>query len=128
MRRLILIWFFAMALVPGLRAQTSRFVIDDDDYLDRVTAASSKLLRKHKLVSMDSLRAQVHTKGAAVKLLPLSQQKFSPPDLCERLRESTLAVGSYYKCPDCGEWHFNSSAGFVVAEGGVVCTCCHVVL
>jgi S1-C subfamily serine protease len=128
MRRLIVILFFAMALFPGLRAQTSRFVIDDDDYLDRVTAASSKLLRKHKLVSLDSLRAQVHTKGSAVKLAQLSQQKFSPPDLCERLRESTLAVGSYYKCPDCGEWHFNSSAGFVVAEGGIVCTCCHVVL
>jgi serine protease Do len=47
--------------------------------------------------------------------------------LCDHLRQSTLAVGSYYKCPDCGEWHFNSSAGFVVGEGGVICTCCHVV-
>ena len=36
-------------------------------------------------------------------------------------------MGSYYKCPDCGEWHFNSSAGFVVGEGGIICTCCHVV-
>src|SRR5438067_1130749 len=102
MRRLIVILFFAAAFVPGLRAQSPRFVIDDDDYLDRVTAASAKLLRKHKLVSVDSLRGQVHTKGSAVKLAPLSQQKLSPPDLCERLRESTLAVGSYYKCPDCG--------------------------
>ena len=128
MRRLFVILFFAISFVPSLRSQSARFVIDDDDYLDRVTAASAKLLKKHKLVSVDSLRAQVHTKGAPVKLAPLSQEKFSPPDLCERLRESTLAVGSYYKCPDCGEWHFNSSAGFVVAEGGVVCTCCHVVL
>jgi S1-C subfamily serine protease len=47
--------------------------------------------------------------------------------LCDYLRQSTLAVGSYYKCPDCGEWHFNSSTGFVVGEGGVICTCCHVV-
>ena len=51
-----------------------------------------------------------------------------PPDLYERLRESTLAVGTYYKCPDCALWHFNSSAGFVAAEDGIVCTCCHVVL
>ena len=45
----------------------------------------------------------------------------------DHLRASTLAVGSYYKFPECGEWHFSSAAGFVVGEGGVVCTCCHVV-
>ena len=130
MRRFIVFLFIAVVFADGLalRAQSPRFVIDDDDYLDKVTTASAKLLRKHKLVSVDSLRAQVHTKGAPIKLPAMSQQKLSPPDLCDRLRQSTLAVGSYYKCPECGEWHFNSSAGFVVAEGGVVCTCCHVVL
>src|SRR5262245_35910570 len=130
MRRFIAFVCIAVALASGpvLHAQVRRFVIDDDDYLDKVTTASAKLLRKHKLVSVDSLRAQVRTRGTPIKLPAASQQKLSPPDLCERLRQSTLAVGSYYKCPDCGEWHFNSSAGFVVAEGGVVCTCCHVVL
>ena len=62
-----------------------------------------------------------------VKLAPPLHQKLAAPDLYDRLRQSTLAVGSYYKCPDCGEWHFNSSAGFVVGEGGIICTCCHVV-
>jgi len=130
MRRIIVLLFIAVAFADtcALRGQSTRFVIDDDDYLDKVTTASAKLLRKHKLVSVDSLRAQVRTKGASVKLPAVSQQKLSPPDLCERLRQSTLAVGSYYKCPDCGEWHFNSSAGFVVSESGIVCTCCHVVL
>jgi S1-C subfamily serine protease len=65
--------------------------------------------------------------GFAVKPMPFFHQKLAAPDLCDRLRQSTLAVGSFYKCPDCGEWHFNSSAGFVVGEGGVICTCCHVV-
>ena len=80
-----------------------------------------------KLKSLDSLRAQVRNSSLPLKLAPESHQKLAAPDLCDRLRQSTLAVGSYYKCPDCGEWHFNSSAGFVVGEGGIICTCCHVV-
>ena len=120
----------ASGLLVALAApgQPKRFVIDDDEYLNKITGAGAKLLQQGKLKSLDSLRAQVRTKGCAVKLPPISQEKLAPADLCDRLRESTLAVGSYYKCPDCGEWHFNSSAGFVVGEDGVVCTCCHVVL
>ena len=127
MRRLI-IWIFAAALLAkAASAQAPRFIIDDDEYVAKVTEASGKLLRKGKLVSLEALRHQVRARSTHVQLAALSHQRLEPPDLCDRLRESTLAVGTFYKCPDCGDWHFNSSAGFVVAEGGVVCTCCHVV-
>jgi len=106
----------------------SRFVVDDEEYADKVTDASAKLLQDGKLKSLESLRQQVRLVGFPVKPLPLFRPALTPPELYDRLRQSTLAVGSYYKCPDCGEWHFNSSAGFVVGEGGIVCTCCHVVL
>ncbi len=105
-----------------------RFIIDDDAYADKVIDASARLLEQGKLLSNDALRTQVQTRGCALKLASPSHQKLEPPDLCDRLRESTLAVGSYYKCPDCEDWHFSSSTGFVVGEGGVICTCCHVVL
>jgi serine protease Do len=111
-----------------LCGQTSRFIVDDDSYSERVVKAAQKLLQDHKLLSLKSLRSQVQTKGSALKPLPLYRQKLDPPELCDRLRESTLAVGTFYKCPDCGEWHFSSSAGFVAGETGIVCTCCHVVL
>src|SRR2546421_7213412 len=114
MGRLRLSILFLMGVCAVAAGQAARFVVDDDEYLDKVTKAGAKLLQKHKLKSVESLRRQVHTKGSTVKLAPLSVQKLSPPDLCDRLRESTLAVGSFYKCPDCGEWHFNSSAGFAV--------------
>jgi serine protease Do len=123
------ILILGIALIPTTtRAQSQRFVIDDDEYVDKVVGASTKLRGAHKLVSLDALRRQLRLKGCAVKLAPCSSHKLSPPDLCDRLRESTLAVGAFYKCPDCGGWHFNGSAGFVVGEGGVICTCCHVVL
>jgi len=108
-------------------AETPRFVIDDEEYVEKVTEASARLLQDGKLKSLDSLRGQVRAEGFPVKPTPLSLQKLAAPDLCDRLRQSTLAVGSFYKCPDCADWHFNSSAGFVVGEGGVICTCCHVV-
>jgi hypothetical protein len=28
--------------------------------------------------------------------------------------------------PGLRAWHFSGSAGFVVGENGIVCTCCHV--
>lgn len=118
----------AATWTTALWAQSSRFIIDDDAYSDHVVRAAQKLLRQHKLLSLDSLRTQVHTEGFPIRWLPVSQEKLEPPELCDRLRESTLAVGSFYKCPDCGGWHFSGSTGFVVSEGGIVCTCCHVIL
>jgi S1-C subfamily serine protease len=109
-------------------AQSSRFIVDDDAYEDKVTAAASKLLASRKLLSQETLRAEVKTKGFAAKLAPPAQHKLPPPDLYEKLRQSTFAVGLFYKCPDCGEWHFNSSTGFAVGEGGILCTCCHVLV
>jgi len=116
----------AMLLVASA-AEPPRFVIDDDAYVDRVTTASAKLLRHNKLTSARALRSQVHTRDFPLKLTSLSQQKPPTPEMYEHLRQSTFAVGNYYKCPDCGEWHFNSSAGFVVGEAGIICTCCHVI-
>jgi S1-C subfamily serine protease len=109
-------------------AQSPRFVVDDDAFVAKVTAAALKLRESGKLLPQHSLQGQVHRKSHPLKLSPVSRRKLDPPELFDRLKESTLAVGTLYKCPDCGEWHFNSSAGFVAEQGGVICTCCHVVL
>jgi S1-C subfamily serine protease len=127
MRRLIQFFSLLVVVVPAAAAGP-RFVIDDDAFADKVAEVSAKLLHANKLRSLTALRREVQTKGCAVALAAVSHQELSPPDLCDRLRESTLAVGTYYKCPDCGGWHFNSSAGFVVAAEGIVCTCCHVLV
>ena len=117
----------AVLLATGALAEAPRFVIDDETYVDKVTEASARLLKAGKLKSLASLREQVREEGFPVKLSPLLRVKLDAPELCDRLRQCTLAVGSYYRCTDCKEWHFNSSTGFVVGEGGVICTCCHVV-
>jgi serine protease Do len=128
MRRFFILVALVLACTLVVRAQSARFIVDDDAFSDGVVQASERLLLEHKLVPLDSLRKQVHSKGVSIKLPPLSREKLEPVDLCDRLRQSTLAVGTFYKCPDCGGWHFNSSAGFVVGENGIVCTCCHVIM
>lgn len=108
-------------------AQSPRFVIDDDEYLDKLAAGSARLVREGKLIPLATLQKQVHTKGSATTFLPPAQTRMTPQDLCDRLRESVFAVGTYYKCSECPEWHVNTSGGFVVTGDGLICTCCHVV-
>jgi hypothetical protein len=57
MRKLILL---VLLLETGvtLRAQSGRFVVDDDSYTAQVVLAGEKLLRENKLVSLDSLRSR----------------------------------------------------------------------
>ncbi len=127
MRTFAVLFLTAILFTAGAQPGAPRFVVDDEEYVDKVTEASARLLKDGKLKSLDSFRSQVRAGCLPLKLMPVSLEKLAAPELCDRLRQSTLAVGSYYKCPDCGEWHFNSSAGFVVGEGGIICTCCHVV-
>ena len=100
MRKLILL-ILLTEISLGLPAQTARFVIDDDAYEAKVVHAGERLLREHRLVSLESLRRQVRTKAFPLKPVPVCREKLDPPDLCERLRESTMAVGTLYKCRDC---------------------------
>jgi hypothetical protein len=127
MRVLVFLLLLGTAL-PDFSAGATRFVVDDDAYTAQVSQAGETLLRAHKLSSLETLRAEVHMGGVALSLAPLSHEKLEAPDLYDRLRESTLAVGSLYRCPECGGWHFSGSSGFVVNENGIICTCCHVLI
>jgi len=117
---LVLIWF-------SVQAGPKRFVVDDDEYVDKITQACGTLLAKGKLKPQSALAEAIRVKGHALTFAPAMSHKLSPPEICDRLQESVVAVGSYYRCPDCNQWHFNSSSGFVAASNGVVATSCHVV-
>src|ERR1035438_1238498 len=101
MRTLTIIVLGVFAFSAGALAQTPRFVIDDEEYIAKVTDASTKLLKDGKLKSLASLGSQVRAGCLPLKPVPVSREKLAPTDLCDRLRQSTLAVGSYYKCTHC---------------------------
>src|SRR3954471_13158200 len=84
MRRFFIATLGFMLLHAVSGAQSTRFVIDDDEYLDKITTAGATLLQEGKLKSLDTLRSQVHMGRFAIKLPPVAREKLSPPDLCER--------------------------------------------
>jgi S1-C subfamily serine protease len=112
----------------GLDQPAPRFIVDDEDYLERISHESHKLLRAGQLKTVAEFKKSVTNHFITLKTTPLAAQKMSPPDLCDRLRQSTFTIGSYYHCPDCDGWHVNTGAGFVIDSHGLISTCCHVVL
>lgn len=62
-----------------------------------------------------------------VKLAEPAKEELRGPALYRRLRESTVIVGSRYKCKKCTNWHANAASGFVIGADGVIVTNHHVI-
>jgi len=103
-----------------------RFVVDDEVFEDTVLAAAAKLREAGALVRAETLRGQLNRPFAPVPLAPPATETLSPPDLYDRVRESTFAVGNIYRCTNCAQWHFNGAAAFAVGADGVLSTAYHV--
>jgi S1-C subfamily serine protease len=116
-----------LVLALGAAAQPARFVVDDQDFLDQVAAGARELQQAGKLVPVEKLQCEANRRFFNVPHAPLEPKKLEPPDLYDRLRESTLAVGDFYLCSSCTNWHFEAATAFVVATDGVICTSFHVV-
>jgi S1-C subfamily serine protease len=103
-----------------------RFIVDDEAFLEKATAAARMLHEAGKLVSFEKLRAQLDR--ATCELRPPAPRtvKLQPRELHRLVRGSTVAVGSFFHCTKCKEWHFDTATGFVAADD-VVSTCEHVV-
>jgi serine protease Do len=127
-RWVMMLFLTALLATASASAQPSRFIIDDEAYVGRITNAACKLLKRGELVPLEKLRGQLQQRSHHLRNAPPAREKLAPPDLYDRMRESTLAVGAFYRCPDCDDWHFNGSTGFAVAADGIISTCCHVVM
>lgn len=103
-----------------------RFVVDDDAFVEKATAAAKALHKAGKLVSFEKLRAQLDRATCEVQLPAPRTEKLPAREIHRLVRQSTVAVSTFYKCVECNDWHFDSASGFVAAEG-VVSTSQHVV-
>ena len=103
-----------------------RFVVDDDAFVEKATAAAKALHKDGKLVSFAKLRAHLDRAHCELQLPAPRTEKLPPREIHRLVRNSTVAVASFYKCAKCNDWHFDSASGFVAADG-VVSTSEHVV-
>ena len=115
-----------IALLSAALFAEDRLVVDDEAFEQRATEAATVLHGKGKLVSLEKLRSQLKRAHFKLTLPEPRKDRLRPPEVYRLVRNSTVAVGTFYKCSKCKSWHFESASGFVVAAG-VVSTCEHVV-
>jgi S1-C subfamily serine protease len=119
---------FGLFLAATLaRAESPRFIVDDEAFLDKVIAGAVQLKEAGRLVPLLTLQCQLNRQFFAVQSAPGAQTNLPPPALYQRLLKSTLAVGDFYQCDACTNWHFTAATAFVVASNGIICTSYHVV-
>ena len=122
MLRFLLTLFCSTALLCA----EDRLVVDDAAYMDTCTRAAEQLFNAGKLVAYKTLRSQLDRRQTALALPEARKEKLPATEVYRLVRESSVSVGSFFKCTRCKNWHFESSSGFVAADG-VVSTCQHVV-
>lgn len=116
---------FSLALIGDLFAGTPRYIVEDAVYTKTATDGAEKLHAEGKLVSLGALFAQQPSKEPVKFATPVTKP-IAATELYDHLRAGTVAIGAFYHCHKCGDWHLNLATGFAVAEGGIVSTCAHV--
>ncbi len=106
-------------------ASSGRFVMDNEAFERAATEKANALRESGRLLSFEKLHAQQPSREKFVFQPPVSAT-VPPADLYDRLRKGMVAVGSLYHDEEKAEWVLSLSSGFVVAQGGVVSTCSHV--
>lgn len=114
-----------LTLTGNLCAAPPRYIVDDAAYTSNATVAAAALQAQGRLVALDALMAQKPA-PAPVKFATPSTTTVPAPELYDRLRAGTVAIGAFYHCHNCGDWHLNLATGFAVAEDGIVSTSAHV--
>ena len=113
-------------LVSAALHAGDRFVVDDDAFIEKATAAAKALHKDGKLVSFKKLRSQFDRTGCKLQPPQPRTEKLQPREIHQLVRRSTVVAASFYKCSKCKDWHFDSASGFVAADA-VVSTSAHVV-
>lgn len=101
------------------------FSINDGEFEKSAESGAAALREAKKLVPLTEFVASLPKMRASLELKEPFDQPLSPPDLADRLRASTLAVGVTYYCEECKDWHVSLATGFVVAPG-ILATSLHV--
>lgn len=123
MRRILVV---LLLVTSAAWSADARFTVDDDAYIAKATASAKALHKAGKLVSFEKLRAQLGRTSSELPMPPTRTDKLAPREIHRLVRDSTVAVASFFRCDQCNDWHFDTATGFVAADD-VVSTCEHVV-
>jgi len=118
--------FHAAFAAPGATTPGETSFLDEQSFVTGFMSRAEALRKEGKLVPLANL-ADKSASSEPIEFLPPLTEKAAPADLAERLRQSVFAMGLYYRCHNCSEWHFSVGTGFATAKGGILSTCAHVI-
>ena len=122
-RPLLVILFLA----GNLRSEPdSRFIVDDEAYEKASGKEVGQLLKEGKLADYSTLATHVPVLRGGITPAPVATNPLAPPDLAERLRHSTVAVGLRYEEPRRKKWTYMIAATAFAVAPEILSTSLHV--
>lgn len=100
--------------------------VSDDAITQKLLAEINALAEAGKTRKAADMLAEKREGPPVVALAEPAKEELDGAKLYRRLKESTVIVGSRYKCKKCTHWHLNAASGFLVSADGVVVTNRHV--
>ena len=124
--------FLALLLLgASLSAQVpapgdSRYVVDDEVFEKESGDRTEQLAKEGKLVPYTQIARRVPARREGLPLSPVATESLTPPQLAERLRRSTVAVGLRYQEPKTRKWRYMIGATAFAVAPEILSTALHV--
>ena len=116
-----------LLLAATVFAETdSRFIVDDEAFEKDSGKQVDRLAKEGKLISYTTLAKHVPALRAAIILQPVATNQLTSPELAEKLRHSTVAVGLRYQEPHSRKWRYMIGATAFAIAPEILSTSLHV--
>ena len=96
--------------------------------LQLIAAIEQLRAAKTPLLDLTAVRAQLDRKQCELTLPTPRTETLCGPALWRLAHASYVRVGYFFQCQNCDKWHLNLAGGYVIADGGIVATCHHVIV
>ena len=116
-----------LCLAATVYAETdSRFIVDDEAFEKDSGKQVDQLVKEGRLTNYSTLAKHVPALRSAVALSPVATRQLTPPELAERLRHSTVALGLRYQEPHYRKWRYMIGATAFAVAPEILSTSLHV--
>lgn len=102
--------------------------VDDNAVEKHIIDEGIKLMDAGRTVPAQRLIDQLkHTSPVAIPVVASPSVSLTPPQIYRQRRDSVVILSGLDKPPGSKDWQTSVATGFVVAPGGIIFTCYHVV-
>ena len=97
--------------------------INDKAVTRFLESEGEKLARSEK--TLTSWANEMGARSCFLKLPVPGKRKLNSADIAERMEQSVVIVGIFYRCEKCSDLHLARATGFIISESGAMVTSRH---